>query len=117
MATLPCDAHGGIARGRLCTAYPALLQDGNRKSAKRRLCMDCMHDLLVMHATDWQDQVLKLEQDAGTTCTRCGEVYVGNGQLSRFFCTAYIDGKTRRDYFALYCDSCAQFVAEELSLA
>jgi len=117
MASVPCDGHGSIVRGRLCGAYPALVQDGRRTAKYKRFCVDCMHELLVRHKADWIDTVLTARpDDEPTRCTNCG-IVAENGALSRFFCTTYLDGKARRDFWALYCPTCTRAVAEEFELA
>lgn len=116
MASQPCDGHGSIVRGKLCSAYPALIRDGVRTTNKRRYCVDCMKQLLMLHKGDWTEQWAKDSMDGEQTCSNCSTEANGNGGLSRFFCTAYLTGSDRRDYAALYCSSCSQAIAEEFEL-
>lgn len=116
MAAAPCDAHGQTVRGKLNTLYPALLRDGRRYQNKRKLCPDCTHEVLVLHKADWLDTAIADPHADITSCGNCGSEVGSNGALSRFFCTAYVEGGQRRDYAAFYCSSCAQCVLEEFEL-
>lgn len=113
MATMPCDRHRAPQRGRLCGLYPVLLKDGTRLTKYRRLCVPCMQDLLISHASDWKDSQLAFSSNEQQACSSCGVVVENSGQLTRFYATAYLDGKNRRDYYAMYCDSCVSTCVSE----
>lgn len=113
MASKPCDRHGTPRPGRLCGAYPVLLQDGIRKTKYLRLCTECARELLMDHAADWVDKAVAGRLSETAACTGCGQVLPGNGSLARFYCTLYLDGKNRRDYEAAYCDDCTRARVKE----
>lgn len=116
MSTLVCDRHGTTIRGRLLGLYPALVQDGVRYSAYKRLCWDCMHQTLVDHKKDWKDAAMLNGDEDAHACHSCGEVQDSIGKLSRFYVTAYPDSKQRRDYEAYYCPECADLTKSEFDL-
>lgn len=116
MASMPCDRHHEPRPGRLVGAYPSIVKDGRRYAKYRRLCTECARDLLVEHATDWVDTAVSGPLSDTTSCTACGLVLPSNGELSRFFCTVYVDGKNRRDYSAAYCPDCTKARVKEFDL-
>jgi hypothetical protein len=117
MASVPCDGHGTKRPGRLCGCYLALLTDGIRLKAYKRFCSDCCHELLARHGKDWVDQALDRAERTDAACHFCGEVVPTEADLSRFYSTVYIDGKSRRDYTSLYCPKCAEGIRSEFDLA
>ena len=117
MATVPCFRHGSVQRGRVSTFYPAFIKDGVRDSKKLPICMPCTRELAAAHASDWLDQAFNDSPVQDPSCTRCGQLAQTLSDLTRFFCTVYVDGKTRRDYMAYYCDACVSDARQEFSLA
>ncbi len=116
MSTLPCDCHGHTVRGRLLGAYPVLVKDGVRFASKKRLCEDGIHELLTRHKSDWRDSFFLDGTNEQCACYSCGSIAESLHSLRRFYCTVYVDHKSRRDYSAYYCDECAELISEELVL-
>lgn len=116
MASRACDRHGSPQPGRLCGFYPTLVTDSVRRSKRMYLCTGCARELVVAHATDWLDTALESSLRGTSSCTSCGQVVNGNGHLSRFYATLYLDGKSRRDYAAAYCPDCTRARSAEFGL-
>lgn len=113
MASKPCDRCGQPAPGRLAGIYPALLIDGTRHQARRQYCLPHMREIVANHAKDWRDRALSDSSEPSTSCCRCGQVLDNSAQLTRFYATAYLDGKNRRDFDAQYCSSCTGLIISE----
>src|SRR5262245_28586964 len=113
MPSAPCARGGHVYSGRPSNFYPALLCDGKRYQVKRNFCSDHAHEVMLDHKTDWHDRSVRNGQTPNGTCYGCGLVLESFSQLARFFLTAYIDGKFRRDFEAQYCPACTAKVVEE----
>jgi hypothetical protein len=116
MPTGVCDRHGGPLRGRSCSFYPALFEDGKRLQAKWKLCRDCVSELLTDHRKDWLDSLLDSRDGESNACYCCGKLADSLSSLRRLYVTVYVDGKTRRDYASYYCDDCAEVAKHEFKL-
>ena len=113
MPSLVCARGAHVVNGRPSNFYPALLCDGQKYQAKRAFCSEHCHDMLADHKTDWHDRSVRNGQTPDGTCYGCGLVLETNAQLSRFYLTAYVDGKFRRDFEAHYCPACTAKIVEE----
>jgi len=116
MPKMPCDADGRMSRDRLAGCYPTLYVDGKRWQSYRRLCLDHMSELLGSHRRDWTDSAFDGSLEQEPACTGCGVVVQEIAALHPFYCTAYPDGKERRDFRAFYCVDCAELIKRELHL-
>jgi hypothetical protein len=116
MSEFVCDGHGQQIRGRLVGAYGALVIDGQRLHNYRRLCRDCVTDLIARHKREWRESFLSEDSREQHCCHCCGAVAENLSALRRFYGTVYVDHKSRHDYRAYYCDDCADLIREELAL-
>jgi len=99
MAQYPCDAHGARYQGPQRTAYPALIDGGETKRERRRMCSPCFSALrvwLVEHAglasADWNPY----------TCQLCGS----ESCPVAMFVTLYDHGEEREDWYSRFCAEC-----------
>lgn len=113
MASVPCDACHAPTRGRLAGIYPVLLVDDTRHPKYRRYCLPHMRDVVANHAKDWRDRALTDSSEESTTCFSCGTVLESSTHLARFYATAYLDGKNRRDFESQYCQQCLGAIIRE----
>lgn len=116
MAYVPCDRHGEPFRGKSCGFYPTLETWDTKYSRKLKVCPDCSRDLVIAHAVDWADQLLRNAELDRHTCTACGVVLAGEKVTNAFWATLYVDGKQRRDYAARYCEACTRERIQEFHL-
>jgi len=113
MAFAPCTVHGGGFKGGASTYFPALVQGGERKSARHKVCPPCAD-----HFREWAEQRLSLVSEGETfypqtqplACANCG------GHLTdpwAFFLNEYKRGEPERQYYAQVCGACVLAVADD----
>lgn len=116
MSRLPCDRHGTLSRGRLLGFYPAVMENGVRKSAYKRYCLDCMSNVLGAHKTDWTPRNPLGNTDLEPGCNSCRAEFSDPEQIRYFYATAWIRSDSRVDYEAQYCKDCADMLIHEFDM-
>ncbi len=116
MSVLPCDQHGSIVRGKLLGAYPSMMSRQVRYTSYRRLCYDCMQNLLSAHSRDWVARNPTAQTQLPPGCSSCHAEISHPDEINQFWITAYVRTDTRMDFEAQYCDDCAHMLQEQLQL-
>lgn len=106
MSWTKCDCHDRTYTGKASSLYASLHQNGERETARRKLCPSGLSDLLgvcsrylTSHATYDGDG-----SDLFQTCGWCGQERGVSGGAA-VFVTVYKLGKEREDFAGCACDT------------
>lgn len=118
MSWTKCDCHGRTYTGKASNVYASLDRDGERTSAKLKLCPSGLSDLLgvcgrylTSHDTYDGDG-----SDLFQTCGWCGQPRGENGG-GAVFVTVYKHGKVREDFAGCACDQCVAQATQDALIA
>ena len=117
MSQLPCSLCSETTRGRLYGFYVTVIKDGVRYKRRLHLCDGCLESLVARYGKDWGDGFVLNHFTAVSKCSTCGKERGERGTLHPMYVTAYSAKGTRYDYFATYCDECADVLIDTFDLA
>ena len=111
-----CDNHGDGQNGKICSVYVTVVKDGVRFTRRLKLCAECVNDVTATFGKQWSDGFVLTRFNAETACNSCGVVRGETGTLYPLYATGYNKRDQRFDYYASYCDLCANSVISHFRL-
>lgn len=107
MSLLECDLHHEKTSGKLLGFYFTVIKDGVRYKRRLRLCEGCLNSLVAKYGSDWSDGFVLNRFETVRKCSSC-RVEAGTAtELRPMYVTAYSVRGNKYDYYATYCDECA----------
>ena len=113
---LSCEGRSDFHAGRIRGFYATLVDNGKRLTTYRKLCANCIMQMVQDHHNDWLPGMVAFRTESVTQCTSCASPVERQSQLKPLYVTFYTEKQQRVSYYGFYCEDCSGIASNSLEL-